>query len=178
MNSYAVFIRGINISGRNPLSMPLLKKELANNGLLKAKTFLNSGNIIIETDDDKQELSNLLTRILCDIFKLAVPFKIIESSKLLALADNIPEFAKKEGYYHNVIFIIDDLSPQELLAELGPCSKEEEVFIFDEFIYWSYDLKCYQKCNYWKRTAQVPMNEKMTIRTLKTIVNMADHLKG
>ena len=88
MNSYAVFIRGINISGRNPLSMPLLKKELANNGLLKAKTFLNSGNIIIETDDDKQELSNLLTRILRDIFKLAVSVSCILSCFVIVRCDN------------------------------------------------------------------------------------------
>lgn len=178
MNSYAIFLRGVNISGRNKLPMADFKKELENLSFVMVKTFLSSGNIILDSAFDKSATKSMIEKLLFERFGLLVPIIVIDSSKLLAIDENKPSFANKEGYYHNVIFIIDELGPFELLEELGSCSKEEEVEIFDEFIYWSYDLKCYQKCNYWKKAAQVPINEKVTIRTLNTINKMASYLRN
>lgn len=43
---YIALLRGINISGKNKISMNDLKKELEENEYKNVSTYLNSGNII------------------------------------------------------------------------------------------------------------------------------------
>ena len=50
---YIVLLRGINISGKNKVDMKTLKEELLKNNLNNVITYLNNGNIILETDLNK-----------------------------------------------------------------------------------------------------------------------------
>lgn len=53
---YICLLRGVNVSGKNKVSMSNLKTELENNGYRNVCTYLNSGNVIFEshvTDNDK-----------------------------------------------------------------------------------------------------------------------------
>lgn len=43
---YIALLRGINISGKNKISMSELKKELEENGYQNVFTYLNSGNVV------------------------------------------------------------------------------------------------------------------------------------
>lgn len=45
---YIALLRGINISGKNKISMSELKKLLEENNYQNVSTYLNSGNIIFE----------------------------------------------------------------------------------------------------------------------------------
>lgn len=47
---YIALLRGINISGKNKISMSELKVELENNKYQNVVTYLNSGNIIFESN--------------------------------------------------------------------------------------------------------------------------------
>ena len=44
MTRYIALLRGINISGKNKISMPDLKTALGEKGFADVKTYLNSGN--------------------------------------------------------------------------------------------------------------------------------------
>ncbi len=46
MKKYIAFLRGINISGKNKISMEELKKTFEEFGFKDVKTYLNSGNVI------------------------------------------------------------------------------------------------------------------------------------
>ena len=47
---YIALLRGINISGKNKISMSELKLELEKNKYQNVSTYLNSGNVIFESD--------------------------------------------------------------------------------------------------------------------------------
>ncbi len=53
---YIVLLRGVNISGKNKVSMPKLKQLLEENNYQNVSTYLNSGNIIIESNINNKEL--------------------------------------------------------------------------------------------------------------------------
>lgn len=53
---YIVLLRGINISGKNKISMAELKEVLENNSYENVKTFLNSGNVIIDSKSNKDKI--------------------------------------------------------------------------------------------------------------------------
>ena len=45
MGKYIVLLRGVNISGKNKISMQELKEKLSKNGYKNVFTYLNSGNV-------------------------------------------------------------------------------------------------------------------------------------
>ena len=65
MTRYIALLRGINISGKNKISMPELKAALIENGFSEVSTYLNSGNIIFSDDetDNKDIYDNLIFAI-------------------------------------------------------------------------------------------------------------------
>lgn len=52
---YIVLLRWINISGKNKISMEELKKYLIENEYQSVYTYLNSGNIILESNESNKE---------------------------------------------------------------------------------------------------------------------------
>ncbi|MBO6100074.1 MAG: DUF1697 domain-containing protein, partial [Spirochaetaceae bacterium] len=46
MSRYIALLRGINISGKNKISMPELKASLTEKGFADVKTYFNSGNVL------------------------------------------------------------------------------------------------------------------------------------
>ena len=52
---YIALLRGINISGKNKISMSELKLELEKNKYQNVSTYLNSGNVIFESNINNKE---------------------------------------------------------------------------------------------------------------------------
>ena len=50
MNKYIAFLRGINISGNNKISMAELKAEFEAGGFTEVSTYLNSGNVVFSSE--------------------------------------------------------------------------------------------------------------------------------
>ncbi|MBQ1170973.1 MAG: hypothetical protein IIX48_00035 [Lachnospiraceae bacterium] len=51
----------------------------------------------------------------------------------------------------------------------APSQGLETIEIYKNVIFWTFDRKSYQKCNWWKKTAGAGIAEKLTIRTANTI---------
>jgi len=107
-------------------------------------------------------------------FQLTIPVYVICESDLKRIMENAPEWwgNDKENYY-NLIFILSGDSPQEICEMIGEPSPDlEKIQVFENVIFWSFDLKKYQKCNWWKKTAAAGIGEKLTIRTAGTITKL------
>jgi uncharacterized protein (DUF1697 family) len=50
MRTYIALLRGINISGKNKISMPLLKAAFEEIGFSNVSTYINSGNVIFSSN--------------------------------------------------------------------------------------------------------------------------------
>lgn len=69
-----------------------------------------------------------------------------------------------------MIFIIPPTTASEIYEVIGrPSSDIEMVAEFNNFIFWSFDLKKYQKANWWIKTASTGIKDKITIRTANTV---------
>ena len=67
---YIVFLRGVNICGKNKISMKELKLELEQHECQNVSTYLNSGNIIFDSDNYNEKLIvKDISKIIKDKFK-------------------------------------------------------------------------------------------------------------
>lgn len=56
MKTYFVLLRGVNVSGKNIIKMAILKDLLIKNDFKNVTTYIQSGNIILETNLEKEEI--------------------------------------------------------------------------------------------------------------------------
>ena len=170
MKKYIAFLRGINISGKNKISMTELKVEFETAGFSEVSTYLNSGNVVFTSEADDVKL--IIENMIADKFGIEVPVHVIEMDDLKDILLHSPAWwgsANKEKY-DNLIFILSSDTPKDICDSVGePSEGLEAIQIYKNVIFWTFDRKAYQKCNWWKKTASVGIAEKLTIRTANTV---------
>ncbi|MCQ2470563.1 MAG: DUF1697 domain-containing protein [Clostridia bacterium] len=173
MKSYVAFLRGINISGKNKVPMAELKTCFEKLGFSSVSTYLNSGNVSFDSDvDDVKKIRANIEKIISDSFGFTVPVFVAEKESVAELLCNAPAWwgSGDKSLYDNLIFILTDETPKEICDSIGPTSADlEKTEIVGNAIFWTFDRAAYQKCAWWKRTAQAGIAEKLTIRTANTI---------
>lgn len=169
---YIALLRGINISGKNKIAMIELKKEFANLGYKEVTTYLNSGNVIFESDIDyKNEIKNNIQLMIKDKFDFDIPTYVMTSHELEELINHSPDWWGKDDkdIYDNIIFIIPPITYNEIFNTIGFPNEYEKIKEYKNNIFWSFDLKNYRKSNWWSKTASTDVSNKITIRTANTM---------
>lgn len=170
---YIALLRGINISGKKKISMSELKKELEKNRYRNVSTYLNSGNVIFENDMDNKELiMQEMYRIIKSKFNLEIPIFIITVFELEDILNNHPKWwgTDNKETYDNLIFIMPPTKYEEIYNTVGnPKEDIEKIKEYNNCIFWSYELKNYRKSNWWSKTANTNIRDKITIRTANTM---------
>lgn len=179
---YIALLRGINISGKNKISMNDLKKELEENEYKNVSTYLNSGNIIFQSNiKSNQRIMQDICSIIKNKFNLEIPVFIMTSSELEDVLNNNPSWwgTNNKEIYDNLIFIIPPTKCEEVYNTVGEPSKDiDKIGEYNNVIFWSFDLKNYRKSNYWVKTASTDIKDKITIRTANTMRKILEICKG
>lgn len=168
---YIVLLRGINISGKNKISMAELKNELSKK-YQNVLTYLNSGNVILDSDKDKEYVMNDIYNIIKNRFNLDIPVFVITSSELEDILKSSPKWwgTNNKETYDNLIFIIPPTKYEEVYNVIGePKADIEQIIEYNNSIFWTFDLKNYRKSTWWVKTASTSIKNKITIRTANTI---------
>lgn len=170
---YIALLRGINISGKNKISMPELKKLLEENNYQNVSTYLNSGNIIFECNiDNKETIMDNIHTLIKTKFLLDIPVYITTDKELENILNNSPKWwgSTNKEIYDNLIFIIPPTKYEEVYNTIGSLKEDlEQIEEYNNCIFWSFDLKKYRKSNWWVKTASTNIKDKITIRTANTM---------
>lgn len=179
---YIALLRGINISGKNKIAMSELKKLFEDNNYHNVKTYLNSGNVIFESDNlDEDNIRENAFEMIKNKFNLFIPVFIMNEKLLENVLDNSPSWWGNEDkkIYDNLIFIIPPFKYEDVFNALGsPSDGIERIEEYQNIIFWSYELKNYRKSSWWVKTASSDIRENITIRTANTMKKVLDICKG
>ena len=175
---YIALLRGINISGKNKISMPELKTALTEKCFADVKTYLNSGNVLFSDDEqDAEKLAEGIREIISESFQLDIPVFVIAQSELKTLLTKAPDWwgTDNKDIYDNLIFVIPPHRIETVAEKIGePTVELEKVEICGNTAFWSFDRKLYAKANWWKKTAAAGIGEMITIRTANTLRKIAE----
>ena len=178
MTRYIALLRGINISGKNKISMPDLKTALMEKGFADVKTYLNSGNVLFSDDEmDVVKLAERIRIIISETFQLEIPVFVISQDELKGLLSKAPSWwgSDSKDIYDNLIFVIASYSIETVTEKIGePTVELEKVELCGNAAFWSFDRKRYAKANWWKKTAAPGIGEMITIRTANTLRKLVE----
>lgn len=177
MNRYIAFLRGVNISGKNKVSMAELKSGFEKLGFEETKTYLNSGNIVFSSDrEDCGDLTNQIEAMIRNQFGFDVPVFVIPKDELADILHNAPDWwgGENKEIYDNLIFIMPPATFADVFSEIGEPKEElEKIKNYKQVVFWSFSRKDYQKTNWWSKTASAAISSRLTIRTANTVRKIA-----
>jgi uncharacterized protein (DUF1697 family) len=116
MTTYIAMLRGINVGGHKIIKMERLRALFENLGFAHVKTYVQSGNVVFETDESPAGLAAKIEGRILDEFGFEVPVMTKSSQELKDIAKRNP-FVKDPAIDQaklHVTFLSDDPPPNAL----------------------------------------------------------------
>ena len=141
MKAYIALLRSVNVSGHHIIKMADLKVLLARPEFLNLTTYLQSGNLVFESEiESNEELENLLVEIIKEHYGYDIKVKVYDASGFQDSYIKNPflkveEIDTKKLYYIHVLGQADRITFDAIKTK-GNFS--EEMFLIDNTIYVYY----------------------------------------
>lgn len=123
---YVAFFRGINVGGKNIVKMAELKKLFSELGFQGVQTYIQSGNVVFETEDDAVRARRKIEEGFSSAFGFACAVTLRTAGELAAMADALP-FDRREieeaeaanpAVEHLYVYLLDGTDVREQFDEL------------------------------------------------------------
>jgi uncharacterized protein (DUF1697 family) len=110
MTKHIALLRGINVGGNKKVSMAKLKELFQNLGFHNVSTYINSGNVMFESDEKSdKKLVSIIESGLIKHFGFEIPIVVRSVDEIRMIAKAIPESWQNNlsfgKYYRTILFI-------------------------------------------------------------------------
>ncbi|WP_152657871.1 DUF1697 domain-containing protein [Oceanobacillus sp. CFH 90083] len=182
MHAYIALLRGINVGGKNKMKMAALRESLASIGLENVRTYIQSGNIIFQSDKQEMILKEEIQNKIMQDYGLSIPVILRTAEEWEQLTTDCPFSANEimeaeaasigESLY--VACFLTSPSKKDLENLQGFQNEKEKYHIQNKEIY----LLFHASIRNAKLAIQLQkLNVPFTIRNWKTVNKLAAMVK-
>ena len=131
MTRCALLLRGINVGRAHRVSMADLRDLLAAEGYGAARTLLQSGNVVLDSDRPAGDLARAVEQALERRFGFAVPtvVRTAEEVRAVLAKDPLGPVATDPGRY--VVSFFAEEPPADLADRLGSVDPADDEYVVD-----------------------------------------------
>ena len=177
---YIALLRGVNIGGKNKIIMADLRSSFERHGFQNVVTYINSGNIIFDSDIiDETALKAVCEKLVTADFDLNVQVCVISAADLHDVLAHAPVWWNKEpGMRHDAFFVIPPMTAAEICAHVGEARAEyEKVDYYGRVIFWSAQMANFSRTRWSKISRDKAMYNSITVRNANTTLKLAELVK-
>lgn len=106
MSSYVAFLRGINVGGHRQIKMADLQRMCKALGLGRVQTYIQSGNVLFESEEERESLSRRIEAQIEATFGFDVPVVLRTADELEQIIADCP-FVAGDGESLHVALLAD-----------------------------------------------------------------------
>lgn len=175
MNTFIVLFRGINVSGQKKIKMAELKKHLQDIGLASVETYIQSGNLIVQTTWDVATLNQTIIKKI----EKEYGFSVELITKLPADLHNIIQknpYSQKDLQRLYVTFLSQIPTNDKVLALRQVDYYPEEYVLHNDVIYF-YSPFGYGKAKMNNNFFENKLKVSATTRNWKTVNKLLEMSK-
>ncbi len=170
-----VLLRGVNVGGRHKLPMAQLREVCESQGYTNVSTYIQSGNVVLDSDFPTPELAGRLETAIGDAvgFTPGVVVRTADQVARALTANPYPETPERDRYLH-IGFMSEQpaATAVSVLAEVD-CAPESFTVVGKE-IFLDYTNGMGQS----KKLVRIPFERKLgvviTARNLRTVRKLAE----
>lgn len=176
---YILLLRGINVGGKNKVSMSNLKALLIELGFEDVDSYINSGNLFFSSGENYESCIYKIKHLLETNFDFSIPFTLINKDGYLKEKENLPEWWYQDLARRDVLFFSCDLNSSKVIDFIDKSTFHNEiVHIGINAVFWGkYDESEYMKTTYHKKLIKQDFYKQVTIRNGNTFEKIAEILE-
>ncbi len=180
MPKHVVLLRGINVGGKNPLPMAGLRECLEELGYENVATYINSGNVVLETSKGAAAIEREVEAVLPRKFKLhseLIKILALPAATYRKMVAGKPEgFGEEPGKYHSdAIFLMGGVTVKDAMTAFSPREGVDAVWPGKGVIY-SRRLSAQRTKSRLNRIVASEFYKSMTIRNWATTMKLLEML--
>lgn len=171
---YILLLRGINVGGKNKVSMAEFKEKLFEAGFENIASYLNSGNLFFSTDKPYDSCQKLIDDVL-KTYDFKISYVLLDRESYQKLRDDLPSWWFDNLARKDVLFLIDPTELPKVKESIENMTLYNELVYFsDGVIFWGkVDEKEFLKTEYHKKLIKQDYYKRLTIRNGKTFDKIA-----
>ncbi|MDL2144428.1 DUF1697 domain-containing protein [Flavobacterium tructae] len=176
MTTHLALLRGINVSGHNMIKMEALKAMLENMGFQNVRTYLQSGNVFVDTEEESaSKVGFMIKQEIFKVFGHEVPVIVIAKEDLELCFSNNPFLKEKDIDIKKLYIVFVSIAlKKESIHDLKISQfKPDEASIDENRIYIKYDIGA-GKTRLELKYIEKKLNVIGTMRNLNTVTNLLD----
>jgi uncharacterized protein (DUF1697 family) len=171
---YVALLRGINVGKSVQVPMKRLKSLLESFGYANVNTYLNSGNVIFDSTENRPNVIRTIESSLKNEFGQLIPTLVKTAEEIISIKNSIPaEWENDQTQQTYIAYLFNDIAKPELIDELPIKRQYMEIFYAHEAIIWNIKRKNYNKSQITK-IANHSAYERMTTRNVNTARKLAE----
>ena len=177
---YILLLRGINVGGKNKVSMSDLKNLLSNEGFKDVDSYINSGNLFFSSVQSYENCISKIAHLLESNYDFSIPFALITKEEFLEERAGLPDWWKRELARRDVLFFSCNLDKSNILDFIDKATFHNEiVHVGRHAVFWGkYDESEYLKTTYHKKLMKQAFYKKIRIRNGNTFEKIAEILEN
>jgi uncharacterized protein (DUF1697 family) len=181
MTRYLVLLRGINVGGRNKVSMAALRELLESVGHTRVSTYIASGNAILSSERTAAAIKRELEEALPRTFKLdseLIAVHVLTRAQLQAVVRKRPKgFGDKPDTYNSDAIFLIGIDAAEAMKVFRPRAGVDEVWPGVGVIY-SQRLSAQRTKSRLGKIVGTPAYKSMTIRSWATTMALLKRMEA
>lgn len=172
---YIALLRGVNVGGKNKVSMAELRLHLEHEGHQNVQTYINSGNVLLESKLDARSLAASIEDILTKNFaleSLLIKVLVLTCDQLKAVVNNKPKgFGEQPNIYHSDVIFLIGVSAKDAMKVFKPKEGVDKIWQGDGVVYSQRvtELRTKSRLN---QIMGTPEYKSMTIRNWNTTTKL------
>ena len=177
---YILLLRGINVGGKNKVSMTDLKALLENAGFENLDSYINSGNLFFSIAESREICISKIRQVLEKNYDFSIPFALLTKEEYLEEKAELPDWWKEEPARRDVLFFSCDMDKSVILNFLEKSTFYKEiVYVGKQAVFWGkMDEAEYLKTTYHKKLMKQDFYKQITIRNGNTFDKIAEILSS
>jgi uncharacterized protein (DUF1697 family) len=176
---YVILLRGINVGGKNKLSMAALKTCLEELGYESVATYINSGNVVLDSKKSAAAIEAEIEKVLPKTFKLdSELIRVLALTKAqfkAAVAGRPKGFGDEPGKYHSDAIFLMGGKVAEAVKAFSPREGVDQLWPGKGVIYHQ-RLSAQRTKSRLNRIMATPFYKAMTIRNWATTSKLLEML--
>jgi len=175
MKKYVALLRGINVGGHNKIAMSELKEAFESFGYENVATYINSGNVIFETDQkDVERIVDDIEGFIRKHFGLPIRVVVRTRENIIFVIQSIPAtWSNDQSQKTDVMFLWDEYAHEGVLQQIETSSQVDQVSYVDQAIIWHFD-KMHSAKSKIELLIGTDLYKNMTVRNVNTVRKLAD----
>jgi uncharacterized protein (DUF1697 family) len=174
-----ILLRGINVGGKNKLSMAALKEALEELGCENVATYINSGNVILDSKKSAKAIEAEIEKVLPRKFKLdseLIRVLALPKAAYKKMVDGRPKgFGDQPGKYHSDAIFLMSGKVADAVKVFDPREGVDELWPGKGLIYHQ-RLSTQRTKSKLNRIMATPFYKEMTIRNWATTTKILEML--